>query len=280
MAGAGRGRVVVTGASTGIGRACAIRLARLGYTVLAGVRNPADGEAIRTSCPGTIQPVLLDVTRPESIAAALAAVGSGPLAGLVNNAGIAVTGPLELVALEAWRRQFEVNVIGLVAVTQAFLPSLRLAKGRVVNIGSIAGRSALPGSAPYDASKFAIEAVSDSLRMEVSAFGVSVSLIEPGAVATPLWGKALADVENIRRQATPERYEPYARLLANLQQEAAESARKAISADGVARAVERAMTARRPRTRYLVGPDAWFWLLLNLLPDRWRDRLILSRLQK
>jgi NAD(P)-dependent dehydrogenase (short-subunit alcohol dehydrogenase family) len=280
MAGASRGRIVVTGASTGIGRACSIRFADLGYAVLAGVRSIADGDAIRTSSPERIQPVLLDVTRPESIASASAAVGGEPLAGLVNNAGIAVTGPLEIVSIEAWRRQFEVNVIGLVAVTQAFLPLLRPQRGRIVNVGSIAGRSALPGSGAYDASKFAVEAITDALRMEVSPWGISVSVIEAGAVATSIWKKTLGEVDELGRHVPQETFRLYAGLMATVRQEAAEAARKAISVDAVVKAVEHAMTARHPKTRYPVGADAWFWLLLNLLPDRWRDRLILSRIQK
>ncbi len=271
-----RGRIVVTGASTGIGRACAIRLAGMGYRVWAGVRNAADGDALRAQASGLIMPVSLDVTDRDSIGGALTAVGGDPLAGLVNNAGIAVTGPLELVPLESWRRQFEVNVIGLVAVTQAFLPLLLRGKGRVVNVGSIAGRSALPGSGAYDASKYAIEAVTDALRMELRASGVEVSLIEAGAVATPLWQKTMADVADVGRRAAPEALARYGALLTAIERGAATSARKAISPDKVADAVAHAMTARRPRTRYLVGPDARFWLLLNLLPDRLRDRLILA----
>jgi NAD(P)-dependent dehydrogenase (short-subunit alcohol dehydrogenase family) len=271
-----RGRIVVTGASTGIGRACAIRFAELDYTVFAGVRNLADGEALRTV--KGITPIRLDVTLPESIEGALAAVGAEPLAGLVNNAGVAVVGPLELVPIEAWRRQFEVNVIGLVAVTQAFLPLLRARRGRIVNIGSIAGRSAVPCSGAYDASKFAIEAITDALRMELYASGISVSVVEAGAVATPIWQKSLTEAGDLRQQAAPESYALYANLITGMQHEAAESMRKAIPPAEVVKAVEHALTARRPKTRYLVGKDVRLWLLLNLLPDRWRDWLILKHL--
>lgn len=282
MAGTRRGRIVVTGASSGIGRACALRFAGLGYSVLAGVRNGADGDAIQSASPQNIQPILLDVTRAESIAGAVAAAGDEPLTGLVNNAGIAVTGPLELVPVQAWRDQYEVNVIGLVAVTQAFLPLLGGASGpgRVVNIGSIAGRSALPGSAPYDSSKYAVEAITDSLRMELHTSGIRVCLIEPGAVATTAWKKTLADLERLRRTADPETYHRYAGLLAMVEKEVTRAERTAISADAVAKVVEHAMTARRPKTRYVVGADAWFWLALNLVPDRWRDGLILSQIPK
>jgi NAD(P)-dependent dehydrogenase (short-subunit alcohol dehydrogenase family) len=182
-----KGNILVTGASTGIGRACALRFAELGYRIFAGVRKLADGEALRANSSGNIEPVLLDVTQTESIVGALAVADDQPLAGLVNNAGIALVGPLELLPIDAWRKQFEVNVIGLVAVTQAFLPLLRRGRGRIVNIGSIAGRSALPGSGAYDSTKFAVEAITDVLRMELHAFGISVSVIEAGAVATPIW---------------------------------------------------------------------------------------------
>ena len=273
MAGTGQGRIVVTGASTGIGRACATRFAELGYQVFAGVRNAAAGDDIRAA---RIHPIQLDVTDPASISSALAAVGEEPLAGLVDNAGISIAGPLELIPVEDLRRQLEVNVIGLVAVTQAFLPLLRPGRGRIVNIGSIAGRSALPGSGAYDASKFAVEAITDALRMELDRWGVSVSVIEPGAVATPIWEKTMTRAEGLGRH---ERYDLYRGFMAKVAEEASISARKAIPAQAVVKAVEHAMTARRPKTRYPVGPDARFWLLMNLLPDRWRDRLILHELQ-
>jgi len=268
------GRIVITGASTGIGRACAVHFAKLGYEVYAGVRKSSDAEALKSE---GATPVMLDVTDPKSIAGVAAAVAGVPLAGLINNAGIAVTGPLELVPVDAWRRQFEVNVIGLVAVTQAFLPMLRESKGRIVNIGSIAGRSALPGSGPYDSSKFAVEAVSDALRMELQSSGVLVSLIEPGAVATPIWEKTSTDVAGLRDHPA---YAPYAKLMANIEKEAAGAVKKAVPVGAVVKAVEHAIEARRPKTRYVIGSDAWLFLALNLLPDRWRDRLILSQLQK
>jgi len=277
MAGTGENRIVVTGASSGIGRACVSRFAQLGYTVFAGVRRPEDAEAVRAE---NITPVLLDVTNAESISSAVAAIGDGPLDGLVNNAGVAITGPLELVSIDAWRKQFDVNVFGMVAVTQALLPMLRQAKGRIVNVGSVAGRCALPGSGAYDSSKFAIEAITDSLRMEVRPFGISVSLIEPGSVVTPLWRKTFADIDDLRKNSAPGIYEHYARLIETLRSEAAEAAKKGVSVETVAAAVERAMTKRRPKTRYVIGSDGWLFVFLSLLPDRLRDSLILSQLQK
>ncbi len=272
-----RGRILVTGASSGIGRACAIRLARLGFAVSAGVRDPAAGEAVRAAMPG-IDPVILDVTDPASIEAALAVIGDEPLAGLVNNAGIAAIGPLELLPVASWRRQFEVNVFGLVAVTQACLPGLRRGRGRIVNVGSIAGQSALPGTGAYDSSKFAVEGISDALRLEVVRWGIRVSVVEAGAVATAIWDKTLRELDETVRRAPADRRDLYAGLLAKVKEETVRSAEKALPADAVAKVVEHAITAQRPKRRYLVGADARFWRLLNLLPDAWRDRLILSGL--
>ena len=248
--------------------------------MFAGVRTAADGEALRARLPGNIHPVLLDVTQQQSIATVLTDIGTEPLAGLVNNAGIAVTGPLELVPIEAWRRQFDVNVIGLVAVTQAFLPLLRAGQGRIVNIGSIAGRSALPGTGAYDSSKFAVEGITDALRMELHSAGISVSLIEAGGVATSIWNKTLDEIDALGRQASPETYGLYRGLMETVREETAAAVHRASPASEVVKAVEHAMTARRPKTRYVVGADVRLWQLLNLLPDRCRDWLILSRIKR
>jgi NAD(P)-dependent dehydrogenase (short-subunit alcohol dehydrogenase family) len=276
----GKGNILVTGASTGIGRGCALRFAELGYRVFAGVRKMSDGEALRGDGVGQIEPVQLDVTSAESIAKAIAAVGDQPLAGLINNAGIATLGPLELLPVEAWRKQFEVNVIGLVAVTQACIPALRRGAGRIVNIGSIAGRSALPGSGAYDSSKFAVEAISDVLRMELHAWGISVSLIEAGAVATPIWEKSLREADDLNGRVAPESYALYSGLLAKVRQEAEQASRTALPVSAVVKVVEKTLAARKPRARYVLGGDAWVWLLLNWIPDRWRDSLILRELNK
>ncbi len=268
-------RVLVTGASSGIGRACAMHLTARGHTVIGGVRREADGDALRRATSGRLTPLRLDVTDPSSLAAAVSALQDAPLDGLVNSAGIAVIGPLELVDLAAVRAEFEVNVLGTLSVIQAFLPRLRAAKGRIVTIGSIAGRSALPGSGAYDASKFAIEGLTDALRMELRPLGVGVSLIEPGAIATPMWDKSRADLAGLRARTPPELVAAYGPLLATIERESERSERSAIDPDAVVRVVEHALTARRPRSRYPVGRDAWFWLMLNLLPDRLRDGLIL-----
>ena len=268
------GNVLITGASSGIGLACARRLAALGYTVYAGVRSAAARDELRSAAPG-ITPVMLDVCQPSSVQDAVSALGGEPLAGLINNAGIAAVGPLELVAVDAWRRQFEVNVVGLVSVTQACLPQLRRGKGRIINVGSIAGRSALPGSSAYDSSKFALEGISDALRMELRPFDISVSLIEPGAIATRIWQKTLADLDLRQSEAAPDLRDLYRHLISRIREEVSRAPERALPPDAVADAVAHAMTTARPKARYVVGRDARLWLLLNLLPDRVRDWLIL-----
>ncbi|MCC6140624.1 MAG: SDR family oxidoreductase [Nitrospira sp.] len=271
--------VVITGASTGIGAACAWHLDRLGFTVLAGVRRIEDGEALQAQASGQLRALLLDVTDAGSIARARQAVtelvGDRGLAGLVNNAGIAVVGPLEAVPIADLRRQFEVNVIGQVAVTQAFLPLLRQGRGRIVNMGSIAGRAAMPVMGPYSASKFALEAVTDALRLEVQQWGIKVSIVEPGAIATPIWAKSGAKAEELEVVTSEELKSLYAGVIAGVRARVAGAAARAIPPDAVADAVAHALTASHPKTRYLVGRDAKVRaLMIKLLSDRWSDRLM------
>lgn len=271
--------IVITGASTGIGAACAWHLDRLGFTVLAGVRRMEDGEALKARASARLQPISLDVTDVGSIERAREAVakhvGSSGLAGLVNNAGIAVVGPLEIVPLADLRQQFEVNVIGQVAVTQAFLPLLRQGCGRIVNMGSIAGRAAMPVMGPYSASKFALEALTDALRLEVQQWGIHVSIVEPGAIATPIWTKSGAKAEELETATSGELQALYAGVVAGVRRRVAEAAARAIPSDAVAQAVEHALTASCPKTRYLVGRDAKVRaLMIKLLPDRLSDRLM------
>ena len=270
-----RGNVVVTGASTGIGQASALRLAELGFHVYAGVRKPADGEALKRSGKGALTPVRLDVTDEDSIRESLGALNGKPLAGLVNNAGIVVSGPLELVPVNLWRKQFEVNVIGQVAVTQAFLPALRAGRGRIVNMSSIGGRLALPLAGPYAGSKFALEGISDSLRREVKKWGIAVSLIEPGAILTPIWDKSIEDVNAMIGRVPPDKYELYRPLIEAMRRLVADTVKTASPAQLVVEAVEHALTASRPKTRYLVGRDAKTRILLTRLPDSLVDTLIL-----
>lgn len=278
-AGTPRGAVLVTGASTGIGEACARRLDALGFRVFAGVRRDADAQPLWRDASPRLVPVRLEVTDPASVAAAVgkvrAAVGEAGLAGLVNNAGIVVVAPVECLPLDELRRQLEVNVVGVVAVTQAALPLLRAARGRVVNVGSISGRVASPFLGAYSASKFALEALTDALRLEVRSFGVEVSIVEPGAIATPIWRKGGENARQLLAAYPPEGRALYEAALVSMERVAAGSARRAIPADRVADVVVHALTARRPRTRYLVGLDARLQVLMRaLLPDRWLDALV------
>ena len=248
-----------------------------GYKVFAGVRRGEDGERLRAECSRLLAPVVLDVTSADSIAAAAAELGEKqPLVGLINNAGIAVAGPVELLPVAMWRRQLEVNVLGLVAVTQAFLPHLRQVRGRVINIGSIAGRSSLPCAGPYSASKFAVEAISDSLRMELHAWGMHVCVIEPGAVATAIWEKSLEAADALAGQTDAAKYGLYRSLVERVRAKAAEAGERAAPVSDVVQAVMAALTSAAPKTRYVVGRDAKLRLLLNMLPDRLRDKLILK----
>jgi NAD(P)-dependent dehydrogenase (short-subunit alcohol dehydrogenase family) len=280
------GSVVVTGASSGIGEACALRLDRLGFQVFAGVRREVDGGALKQKASDRLTPILLDVTDAASIKSAAdtltALLGETGLTGLVNNAGIAVAGPLEFLPIDELRRQFEVNVIGQIAVTQAFLPLLRRGHGRVVNMGSIAGKSALPFIGPYSASKFAMEALTDSLRMELLPWNIPVSIIEPASVATPIWQKSLQAGEKVAAILPPQAHELYGHAIVSMSKMVSNIRKTApnngVSTDVVARAVEHALTAKKPRTRYLVGTAALLRLLLGILPDRARDRLITWRL--
>ncbi len=271
--------IVITGASTGIGRACAMHLDQLGFSVFAGVRRDADSAALRSAASDRLTPLRIDVTDAGSIVAAraqveAAAAGRG-MHGLVNNAGVGVGGPLEFVPLDDLRRQLEVNVIGQVAVTQAFLPMLRQARGRIVYIGSIAGRMATPFIAPYAASKFALEAISDALRVELRPWGIGVAIVEPGSIATPIWEKAKDTTKQVSDDLSPEGHELYGAAVSSLREVMADFEKRAIPAERVAKAVAHALLSKRPKTRYLVGTDARIQAALAaVVPDRINDRLI------
>jgi NAD(P)-dependent dehydrogenase (short-subunit alcohol dehydrogenase family) len=253
---------LVTGASSGIGEACAVRLARAGWRVLAGVRREGDA-------PAGTEELLLDVTDGEQVRAAAERVDE--LHGLVNNAGIAISSPLEAIPLDELRRQLEVNVVGQVAVTQALLPALRRGRGRVVFVGSIAGRSALPFLAAYAASKHALEAVTDSLRVELGPWGMHVAIVEPGTIATPIWRTAAATADQIQKRVPSETLSLYQDRIGAFRRAATAAGRRAQSTDPVAAAVEHALVAEKPKTRYLVGRDARIRAGIEWLPDRWRD---------
>jgi NAD(P)-dependent dehydrogenase (short-subunit alcohol dehydrogenase family) len=273
--------VLVTGASTGIGEACTLALATAGYRVYAGVRRVEDGRKLEALAPGHIEWLALDVTRAEEIAAAARTVGEGAgeagLAGLVNNAGIAVGGPLEYVLPEDLRRQLEVNVIGLHAVTAAVLPLIRRARGRIVNIGSISGRIAAPFTGPYAASKHAVEALTDALRLELAPERIHVSVVEPGQVRTPIWEKGLSQFAGIAERVPPEGVIRYAGRLKAFRWILERAPRHSEPPAAVAAAVLHALSARKPRTRYVIGRDARIRLALSrLLPDRVMDALTLA----
>ena len=264
--------VVITGASTGIGRACAVRLAKAGIRVFAGVRKDEDGEALREQHAG-IRPLKIDVTKRDMIddAAGQVAqqVGNEGLQGLVNNAGVGKGGPLEAIDLDDLRWQFEVNVFGQLEVTQAFLPILRQGSGRIVNMSSIGGRIAQPFMGPYTASKFALEALSDSLREELARWDLHVSVIEPGSVKTPIWEKSIGQVDETKASLTEEMQERYAKVFEGIKKRLERTGESGTSPERVADAVEHALFSARPRTRYLVGTDAKVGAFLRwLLPDR------------
>ncbi len=274
-----RGYVLVTGASTGIGRATAVHLDALGFRVIAAVRRETDALRVREEASGLLSAILLDVADDDSIEAARsqveALVGDRGLAGLVNNAGIAVAGPLEFMPLDRLRLQFEVNYFGQIAVTQAFLPAIRRARGRVVNMSSIAGRVAPPLYGPYTSSKHALEAASDCLRNELSPWGIHVAVIEPGVISTPIWAKGVAfGRETV--EALPEDGRVLYREMIEAAIATAESAEDVgLPPEKVAQAVAHALMSRRPRTRYSVGRDARLGIpARRLLPDRWVDRLL------
>ncbi len=267
---------VVTGASTGIGRACVARLQARGAVVFAGVRRETDGEVLRTELGARVRPLIVDVTDPGQILAARdtvsARLGDEPLDGLVNNAGVAIGGPVEYLPLEDWRQQFEVNVFGVVETTKAFIELLRRGPGRNVIVGSVGGRLATPMLAPYSASKFAIEALAEALRHELYDWGIRTSVVEPGAVATPIWDKGRAQADRLERDLPPEALQRYGRFIGIVRRAIDQQEKAGVPPDKVAQIVERALVAPRPRARYLVGADAYIQAALaRFLPDSLRD---------
>lgn len=267
----------MTGASSGIGEACARRLAGLGFQVFAGVRKQEDGERLAREIPG-VTPLRIEVTDAGSIAAAAQTVSGqtgGRLAGLVNNAGIAVPAPIEHQPIDDFRKQIEVNLIGQVAVTQAFLPQLRAARGRIVNVSSIGGRVAVPLLGAYAASKFALEGFSDTLRRELRPWRVEVSVIEPGTIATPIWDKGIASGDDLQATMGPDAQRDYGDLIATVRSASEQGAKTGLPPDAVAKDVAHALTARRPRTRYLVGRETKSRAIAaRYLPDRFIDSAI------
>jgi NAD(P)-dependent dehydrogenase (short-subunit alcohol dehydrogenase family) len=270
--------VVITGTSTGIGRACAERMAAAGWVVYAGVRQEADADDLRRSISGDVRPVFLDVTNDEHIASLAGRLaeelGGRGLDGLVNNAGVAEGGPIEGLSDKDWRWHFDVNFFGVVNVTREFLPLLRTARGRVANVASVGGRVAAPMMAPYSAGKHAVEAFSESLRFEVEGFGIRVACIEPGGVKTPIWSKADEQLAGMTEKFSPDILDRYSHHLDMMFGFVANGAKNGVPPSKVAEAVHHALTSNRPRHRYLVGPDAKMVGVVSRLPDRLRHRAL------
>ena len=264
-----RGTAVVTGASSGIGAATARELVKIGFTVFGTIRRPEDRAALEAD---GVRAVTMDVTKPETIAAAERtvheAVGARGLAALVNNAGAPAGGPLELLPLAQFRAVLEVNLVGVLAVTQAFLPLLKQRRGRIVNISSVAGRSALPFMGPYSASKHGLEALSDSLRRELVPYDVRVTVIQPGTIQSRIWEK-VQWIDTAPYHGTV--YEP---VLTHFRDQMLRGARHAPAATVVGRAVARALTARRPPIRMLVSEHPFLDRLALRLPERMVDWII------
>lgn len=272
-----KGPVLVTGASSGIGRACALLLAGQGYCVFAGVRNLEAGVGLKAEASGHLYPVRLDITSSEQIDAAVEIVvaHSGSLVGLVNNAGIVLSGPLEFFPLSELRRILEINVFGQMAVSKAFLPLLRRSKGCVIQIGSPSGYLSPPFLGAYAASKFALEALIDALRRETALFGLRVSLVEPGAIETPVWEKSLSESEKLEAAFSQDAQDLYSNRLRRGREMMLRLRRRAIKPERVARVVLRALEARCPRPRYFVGMDARMqYFLAHCIPDRFVDSLL------
>lgn len=271
--------VVITGASSGIGKASVQHLDKKGFAVFAAVRNKKDLEMLAKSSSERVHPILMDVTQPETIRAAALEVeknlNSSGLDGLVNNAGTNLAGPLEYLDIEAFREQMEVNVTGQLRVTQAFLPLLKKAKGRIIMMGSASGINALPLIGSYCASKFALEAISDVLRMELAQSGVDVSIIEPGSVRTSIMEKGSEAIEKTSLKRKKLLLKEYGDLIKGIRSGFRASKIRGAKPEVIARMIEHVLTARRPKTRYLVGKVAYLRAFAQMLPDRIRDAAIL-----
>lgn len=268
--------ILITGASSGIGLALALHLARQGHQVFAGVRQDRDAEVLRARSKGRITPLRLDVTEPASITLALLMVTAqthGKLDVLVNNAGVAFSSPLEMTSPDELSKLMNVNVLGTFAVTRACLPLLRETQGRIVNISSISGVFAAPGLTAYVASKHALEGMTAALRLEMAPHGVKVCTVAPGKIDTPIWSKALDTSGALNEQHTSELQSIYRPLLDFYKRYASQEVGTPVEA--VLAAADRALAARHPRARYIVGRQARLRACLNCLPTRWREHLVL-----
>ncbi|MBV9149475.1 MAG: SDR family NAD(P)-dependent oxidoreductase [Candidatus Eremiobacteraeota bacterium] len=270
-----RGAVVVTGTSSGIGKAIVEALSERHFNVFATVRTGADAAAVET-VSANVRGVVLDVTDDGSVASAAQQVAASGLRleGVVSNAGIALGGPLEYVRLDELRHQLEVNVVGALAVAQAFLPQLRSAQGRLIFIGSVAGRIAMPFIGPYSASKFALRALADAMRIELAHAGIRVCLIEPGSVRTPIWRKGRQTRSRLEERLGHAGAQHYGDALRALMRQTENEERVGMPPERVAQIVLRALTSRRPRAHYIVGAPARIGAILTLLPTSLHDRIM------
>lgn len=271
--------ILITGSSTGIGKSCALHLDKLGFKVFAGVRKQSDGDNLKEEASGKLIPVILDVTDDESIRSAVNTItkeNGGELFGLVNNAGIGISGALEVTPVEEVRKVMEVNVIGLLAVTRAMMPLLRKSNGRIINIGSSSSFVALPGASVYAGSKYAVRAITDSLRLELKHLGISSILIAPGAVESELWEKRRVYRTELRKTIKPEIAGHY-KTLAKFGDKIDRVIKKTPAIE-VAKAVEDALTSSRPKLCYPVGNDAKSATKAYLFPKRFLDWAIMKRI--
>lgn len=275
-----KGAVVVTGASTGIGRSTALHMDDQGYRVFAGVRKQADAESLAGEASERLTPVMLDVTKPRSIAAAKTkvqkAVGEDGLEGLVNNAGVANAGPVEHLPVSEFQKVIDVNLTGQYAVTQAFLPLLRRGDGTIVFITSIGGRVASPFFTPYNAAKFGLEGMADALRRELKPWtGMNVVVVEPGSIATPIWDKGNDAFDAARKKMDPEATRLYGPQLDRMKEVTKEADARGMDPIEVAKVIERAVRSRNPKSRYIVGRDAKMMARLqSLAGDKRFDKLM------
>jgi NAD(P)-dependent dehydrogenase (short-subunit alcohol dehydrogenase family) len=268
---------VVTGSSTGIGRATALALDGRGWQVFAGVRREEDAASLRAEASERLRPLILDVTSPEQIAAAaerVATESENGLHGLVNNAGIAVPGPLETLPLGEFRRQLEVGLVSYVAMTQAFLPQIRGAGGRVVFLSSIGGRVTFPLNGAYHAAKYGTEAIGDVFRQELAGWGIRVAIIEPGSIDTPIWSRGEENADQVLAQS-PQTEQLYGQAVEKFRKVVRQTADRGIPPERVAKAIVHALESKRPRSRYLVGLDAKIQArLVPLIPTPLLDRVV------
>lgn len=271
-----KGNVLITGASSGIGAATAIHLARLGFKVFAGVRKQTDADNLSSQNPGRIIPILIDIRDQLMIDTAYDWValetGTQGLTGLINNAGIGFGAPIECIPIQQLKEVFEVDVFGHIKMIQKFLPLLRHTQGRIINISSISGQLPQPFQSTYSAAKMALESFSDSLRIELRPWNIKISIIEPGSIKTPIWSKSNDRTQELFAQFSPELQELYRSSITAFNYTADKFSHLATGSAVVAKAIEHALTAKHPRSRYLVGKDAFLmYYLLKPLPALIRD---------